>query len=182
MGQMRTCECGCGEVPPISPRTHTRYGHVKGEPVRFVQGHQFKRKGPDYLVEDRGYATPCWIWQGATDSSGYGSLGIMGKMFSAHRFYFEKEHGEIPVGVQLDHLCRVIRCCNPEHLDPVSGTVNVRRGRATKLNEEQVIQIRRRCGSGEKQRIVAKDFGVVRTTVTAIMTRATWVDLELEVR
>lgn len=33
------CECGCGEAAPIAKRSYTRKGHVKGMPVRFVNGH-----------------------------------------------------------------------------------------------------------------------------------------------
>lgn len=33
------CECGCGEYTLLSPATDPRYGHVKGEPMRYVYGH-----------------------------------------------------------------------------------------------------------------------------------------------
>lgn len=36
----RTCACGCGQVPPPAPRTQTRKGWVKGEPLHCVPGHQ----------------------------------------------------------------------------------------------------------------------------------------------
>ncbi|WP_396092344.1 HNH endonuclease, partial [Erwinia amylovora] len=40
--------------------------------------------------------------------------------------------GPIPDGLVLDHLCRVRRCCNPDHLEPVGFVENVRRGDAGK--------------------------------------------------
>lgn len=33
------CACGCGELAPIARMTNTRDGHIKGQPVRFVHGH-----------------------------------------------------------------------------------------------------------------------------------------------
>lgn len=33
------CECGCGKLAPIARKTRRRWGHVKGEPVRFIRGH-----------------------------------------------------------------------------------------------------------------------------------------------
>jgi len=34
------CECGCGDLAPIAKRSATYLGHVKGQPVRFIAGHQ----------------------------------------------------------------------------------------------------------------------------------------------
>lgn len=41
-GGQKLCECGCGLPAPIAKKTATRWGHVKGEPVRFIHGHMFK--------------------------------------------------------------------------------------------------------------------------------------------
>ena len=38
--------------------------------------------------------------------------------------------GEIPAGLQLDHLCRVRDCVNPTHLEPVTGRENILRGQS----------------------------------------------------
>lgn len=33
------CECGCGHPAPIAERSRPSMGHVKGRPLRFIQGH-----------------------------------------------------------------------------------------------------------------------------------------------
>lgn len=33
------CECGCGLPTPIASRTRSSRGQVKGEPLRFINGH-----------------------------------------------------------------------------------------------------------------------------------------------
>ena len=39
MSTIKYCECGCGTPTPISPRTRSRRGVKKGEPLRFISGH-----------------------------------------------------------------------------------------------------------------------------------------------
>ena len=39
------CECGCGQPAPIAQKTNACFGHVKGQPIRFVRGHQCRRHG-----------------------------------------------------------------------------------------------------------------------------------------
>lgn len=38
------CECGCGGKAPIAKANNAGRGHVKGKPVRFIQGHATTRK------------------------------------------------------------------------------------------------------------------------------------------
>ncbi len=45
----------------------------------------------------------------------------------AHILTYERYVGEVPAGLTLDHLCRVTRCVNPEHLEPVTRGENTRR-------------------------------------------------------
>jgi hypothetical protein len=72
----------------------------------------------------------CWIWTGSVGSSGYGKIGSGGRYgvdVLTHRTVWEHHNGPIPEGLVLDHLCGVIRCCNPWHLEPVIQTENQRR-------------------------------------------------------
>lgn len=46
----------------------------------------------------------------------------------AHIRAFNLYRGTVPEGLELDHLCRVTICVNPDHLEPVTHRVNVLRG------------------------------------------------------
>lgn len=71
--------------------------------------------------------TGCWRWQ-AAKTSGYGSFGVgCHRTALAHRVAYETLIGPVPDGMELDHLCRVRECCNPEHLEPVTHSENCAR-------------------------------------------------------
>lgn len=69
----------------------------------------------------------CWIWTGALTGAGYGQFGGGGKKSYTHRWAYQAHVGPIPDGLELDHLCRVRACCNPDHLEPVTHEENTRR-------------------------------------------------------
>ena len=72
---------------------------------------------------------PCWVWLAKLDADGYGSFFVGRKRFvKAHRWAYGVTRGPIPDSLELDHLCRVRRCVNPAHLEPVPHRVNVLRG------------------------------------------------------
>ena len=70
----------------------------------------------------------CWLWKGARNGWGYGYFWLEGKTLRAHRVSYEWANGAISSGLQLDHLCRNRLCVNPDHLEMVTGQVNVLRG------------------------------------------------------
>lgn len=67
----------------------------------------------------------CWLWLRATT---YG--GFRGK--SAHRVAYEIVKGPIPDGMVIDHLCMIKNCVNPDHLEAVTQSENMRRFWAAK--------------------------------------------------
>lgn len=69
----------------------------------------------------------CLLWTGQIDKAGYGRRG--GRL--AHRLVYEMEVGPVPDALPLDHLCRVTRCVNPLHLEPVSQRENLLRSPLT---------------------------------------------------
>lgn len=70
----------------------------------------------------------CIVFGGATNSDGYGMVRVNGRLTRAHRLVYEAIVGQIPDGLQLDHLCRNRICCNPRHLEPVTVRENNMRG------------------------------------------------------
>lgn len=69
----------------------------------------------------------CWIWNAAVNADGYGRFLLAGANRLAHRVSYELFIGPIPEGLEIDHLCRVRNCVNPEHLEVVTHAVNVAR-------------------------------------------------------
>jgi hypothetical protein len=72
-------------------------------------------------------ASGCWIFTGNRNGGGYGLISVNGKGRAAHRVAYEQIIGEVPDGLELDHLCNRPACCNPDHLEPVTHQENVRR-------------------------------------------------------
>lgn len=90
----------------------------------------------DRLMEKREISpSGCWLFTGALHPNGYASttLGRRNKRDYAHRIAYRILIGEIPEGKDLDHLCRVRNCFNPEHLEPVTRQMNTRRGLAPQM-------------------------------------------------
>jgi len=78
----------------------------------------------------------CWLWTGSRSRDGYGKFEPATSVFyKAHRFAYETVVGPIPEGLTLDHLCRVRRCVNPDHLEPVTNQENLLRGRLSRQKE-----------------------------------------------
>lgn len=70
----------------------------------------------------------CWEWRGWTTGNGYGRFRVTGGRVLAHRYSYELLVGPIPVGMEIDHLCRNPSCVNPAHLEPVTHRENLLRG------------------------------------------------------
>jgi len=83
----------------------------------------------------------CWDWIGASHESGYGLFRIGGKMKRTHRIVYELVNGPIPIGLQIDHLCRNTRCCNPSHLEAVTAKVNVQRSTVPQSSRNRAAMI-----------------------------------------
>lgn len=76
---------------------------------------------------------PCWIWVATVGENGYGQfMHEDGHLVKAHRWSFTHLIGEVPVGLDLDHLCKNRACVHPLHLEPVTRSVNNLRGGLSK--------------------------------------------------
>lgn len=106
------------------------------------------KRSPCGAVEDRYHACPdalerfwakvdnvsspdgCWLWLACQERGGYGRFSChkSATPVVAHRYAYTTLVGPVPEGLQLDHLCRVRRCVNPAHLEPVTPRENQLRG------------------------------------------------------
>lgn len=178
------CECGCGERTKIANETRRAYGHVKGEPLRYVHGHHRRRSADEYIVAEQ---TGCWLWQRATTDSGYGVANpdADGER-RAHRVVYKRHRGPIPAGLDLDHLCHTAdescpggrdcphrRCVNPEHLEPVEGNENRRRAGKVKLTADAARAVRT---DPRVAREVAAELDVTPETIRRIRNGTAWRD------
>lgn len=72
----------------------------------------------------------CWLWTKCISGTGYGLIKAhkpWPRMLAVHRVLYEEFVGPIPSDLEIDHLCRVRACCNPEHLEAVTHADNMRR-------------------------------------------------------
>lgn len=83
----------------------------------------------------------CYIWMGSLNKGGYGSVGFRGKTRNAFRVAFELARGPIPEGLEPDHLCRIRSCVNPDHLELVTRSINLTRGRGGEVRRARANKI-----------------------------------------
>lgn len=79
----------------------------------------------------------CWIWTGELER-GYGRFLHNKKHIKAHRYFYKVFIGEIPPGLQIDHLCKNTKCVNPKHLEAVTQKENIKRQHEKKINMELI--------------------------------------------
>lgn len=72
----------------------------------------------------------CWLWSGAVDDRGYGSIKLGPNRGSerTHRVAYAAFNGPIPPSLVVMHACDVKVCCNPRHLSLGTQAQNVRDG------------------------------------------------------
>ena len=68
------CRCGCGEAAPLAQRNNAGRGHVKGQPLAYRSGHNYRR--PPDLDRYRITASGCWEWTGPIGRKGYGRIQV----------------------------------------------------------------------------------------------------------
>lgn len=166
------CHCGCGEQTNIVRCNITRTGQKKGEPYKYIRGHQ-TRITADVIEKDCGYETPCWVLDLDRESIEYTRLQRDGKREMLHRVYYEWKFGPIPEGLMPHHKCENPPCFNPDHIELVTNARNVQLGRRAKLTMENAREIRR-VGTLVRARVFAEKFGVSEDAVESIRRGETW--------
>lgn len=79
----------------------------------------------------------CVEWTAYVGKNGYGRFYVDGRGALAHRWSYQFHVGPIPSGLVIDHLCRNTRCVNPDHLEAVTASENVRRGTGPQIAVER---------------------------------------------
>ncbi|MEH0542985.1 HNH endonuclease signature motif containing protein [Streptomyces sp. B21-105] len=105
----------------------------------FVPLIRHSRQAPFEKVMSRIDQQPggCWLYTGALMADGYARVkdASTDHALLVHRVTYEALVGRVPVGLVLDHLCRVRHCVNPQHLEPVTDAENIRRGVHARLGD-----------------------------------------------
>lgn len=130
----------------------------------------------DRILSKVSYQHGCWIYNGYRLPGGYGLIGSGGAKASGtlvHRAVYQDLVGPIPVGAELDHLCRNRSCCCPLHLEPVTRLENVARGIGNKdrcrFSKEQIFQMKEMSANGLTQETIARSFGVTRAMISRLI-------------
>jgi hypothetical protein len=148
----------------------------------------------NYVEEEGPLATPCWIWQRACNSHGYGHLGLDHFHYLAHRLMWILVNGPVPDELWVLHKCDEKICVNPDHLflgDPQTNVDDMwAKGRAnptpvigsqhgnTSLIEDKIAAIRHRVDQGKSYGLVASEFGISSQVVGQIARGDSWAHVD----
>lgn len=88
----------------------------------FWNSDDFKKVEPknpplsERIVNESEMRDGCRVWLGYTVPRGYGYVYEGGKLVYVHRWAYEQEHGPIPKGMVIDHICHNPSCVEVTHL------------------------------------------------------------------
>lgn len=138
----------------------------------------------------------CWEWLGACNSTGYGTVAVHGRVYTAHRVaaWYTGMVASLSApthkGVKgfVLHKCDNRKCCNPSHFVVGSYADNQldayrKKRRAqpkgeahanAKLSNTQAREIRSRYKKGEYQTALAKEYRVSQYTISLIVRGVTY--------
>jgi hypothetical protein len=134
----------------------------------------------------------CWDWTGMIGDVGYGQMSVNGRQERTHRLSWLLAHGAMPPrGVYVLHRCDNRRCVRPDHLFLGTHRENIAdmiaKGRGSKpprhvgdshpqakITAAIASDLRRRVAAGEKQAALAREVGISKSAMCAIVKRHIW--------
>lgn len=145
----------------------------------------------DYIASKTIVNGSCLEWVGKVNNSGYASINKTKwhRQYGtsmAHQLAYVLCYGRYDKSLNVCHSCNNRKCCQATHLYTASQRENLQyrklcgtythgeRHGGCKLNEEKVLEIRKRLADGESGRYLATVFGVSEATISEIKTKRKW--------
>ncbi len=137
----------------------------------------------------------CWLWTGKKDKDGYGIAQRDGKEIKAHRLSWLITHGQLNPQLCVRHNCDNPPCVRPDHLIEGTKQANSKdmsdrnrsgpqkyperypRGNThpnSRLTDSVVLEIDRRCRSGESHNAIANELQIDRRQIDRIASHSVW--------
>ena len=126
----------------------------------------------DHIID---LTVPCFVdIELALTKDGYAVFDKNDYRTLAHKMIYEKFHGSIPRGKQLDHLCSNRACLETRHMEIVEPKINTRRGRLAKLTQRDIDDIRYLKITGSRNKDISRQFGISSGHVADIFSGRRW--------
>lgn len=149
----------------------------------------------DYFLSNVDITSPskCWLWLGTVKENNravWQYRGYKNGTRIASREIYKLFKGDLK-NLYVCHSCGNAQCCNPEHLylgtpqenqiDRVKHNTSNRGSRCgtAKLNEKQVVEIKRLINQKIKLVEIAKLYKVSESTIKAIKQNRNWAHLDI---
>lgn len=106
-------------------RSHYAAWRRHGDPLIKMRD-RYATPEESFAARTRKSPSGCLEWIGTRYPNGYGEISVGGKKVLAHRYAWQRVHGEIPPSADIDHTCWNKACVNVEHLRPATRVQNNR--------------------------------------------------------